>query len=159
MEPHDPLELDTLPADPRIAALGLLGMATSELRELDGRIVGGRSSIGGIKTDVNKIVKDLQFLIPTQPQQTQPHQQIAYVQSTPTQIDHAAISMPQIVQPGPEQLKPQHDPNQLEFDFYKKIKPEDLELQLKNLNTKVNTVISKIDKVIEILTEDKKKLN
>jgi hypothetical protein len=157
METHDPLELDTLPADPRIAALSLLGMAASELRELDGRIVGGRSSIGGIKTDVNKIVKDLQTLVPTQQPQPQHHQQIAYTQPVTSQVDHAAISMPQTVQPAPIQ-QPQHDPNQLEFDFYKKIKPEDIEFQLKTLNTKINIIISKLDQVVDLLIEDKKKL-
>ena len=70
----DVLQVDELPSDPKEMALRLLGMTVAELKGIDEKVVSGRNYVGGLKTDVNKIIHDFNqnlrppsLSIPTQP--------------------------------------------------------------------------------------------
>lgn len=140
-QPVDPLEPQGLPVDPREAAMLLLGMTASELKSIDEKVVSGRNSVGGIRSDINKIVTDIRGMIPQkspQPSMTAPP--------------------PQLVQP-PHQDIPITAPvtveeinkDQLEFDFYKKIKPEDLEYQLRLLKSSIDNIETKLNIIIDLI--------
>lgn len=138
----DPLDPDSLPTDPREAAMMLLGMATGELRSIDEKVVSGRNSVGGIRTDLKKIVNDIQSI------------NVGQSRQQPIQPAPAPASLPvmPVVDVAPVQSQ-EIDDDQLQFDFYKKLKPEDIEYQLRlikssidNLETKVNIILAHIKK-------------
>jgi hypothetical protein len=143
----DILDPGSLPVDPREAAMLLLGMTAGELRSIDEKVVSGRNSVGGIRSDINKIVSDIRSIKPST-QQPQP------------QPVHTAVVPPPVVLPAPElvpqpavipQAQPltQDDPDQLQFDFYKKIKPEDIEYQLRLLKSSLDNIDSKLTFLVE----------
>jgi len=151
----DPLEVDSLPSDPREMALRLLGMTVSELKGIDEKVVSGQKYVGGIKSDISKIVQDVttnlspkqtiishQNVIPAIPVQ-QPTIEINSVADT-AQKDTSSADL------FTTQLQ-EDDKNQLEFDFYRKIKPEDLEYQLKKVNSVLEDLVFKVDAIYNIL--------
>ena len=150
----DPLEVDTLPSDPREMAFRLLGMTVSELKGIDEKVVSGQRFVGGIKSDFNKIVQEVATnLAPAQintVQEQAPSQQLetAQLQST-SNVETVSIPAESV-----EQIQ---DKDQLEFDFYKRIKPEDLEYQLKKVNSNLEDLICKIDAVHGILLKKNSK--
>lgn len=150
----DPLDVNSLPSDPREMALRLLGMTVSELKQIDEKVISGHNFVGGVKVNVNKIVNDVidmpvvkenkqQVDIPTQP--------IIQTQSPVVQQSIQAMDTSQ-ASTAPSNLVPIDD-NQLEFDFYRKIKPEDLEYQLKLISTNLQEINSKIDKLFDTITK------
>ncbi len=162
MNSQDPLELDSLPSDPRIAALGLLGLATSELKEIDSRIVSGnRNYIGGMKSNVENIYREITTISSNgQPAPAPPQQQQQPVQTFQTaQLlgggDIQTQSIPQYIPQPVQQVQPQQEVNkdQLEFDFYKKIKPEDLEYQLKSINSSIKRLEDKINAIYDVVVK------
>jgi len=163
MDQHDPLGLDSLPSDPRENILRLLGMTTSSLKELDSMITDtSSSSLRGLKLNTTNVLSDAMNNLNAQV----PVQQLAPSAPAPTITNHLNGSVvhnqhaPHPHSPEPV-LQPQYDPNQLEFDFYKKIKPEDIEQQLRDLNIGLKKVNEKIDEVLSKLEPKKKaiKLN
>lgn len=132
----DVLDPGSLPVDPREAALLLLGMTAGELKSIDEKVISGRNSVGGIRSDINKIVSDIRGMpAPGNARQPKPAQQ-------------PQRSVPQPV-PQPSQPTAQLDPNQLEFDFYKKIKPEDIEYQLRLIQNNIKSLETKVDIIID----------
>jgi hypothetical protein len=145
---HDPLELDTLPSDPRILALNLLGMTASELKGIDEKVISGRQSIGGIKADLKKIINDVNHNLATQ--RPVPPSPVPVLQTQPSMIPDPVVS------PGPVAVSiVEDDANQLQFDFYKKIKPEDLEYQLRCVTSTLERVERKVDEIFNILLKKK----
>lgn len=150
---NDPLEVDSLPGDPRIAAINLLGMASAELKDIDNYIESGsKNSIKGVRFDVNKILNDVQTVF-------KPQIEVSNV--TPTvltaqpgvHIPVQTVSTNSAVEPIAIAEKDNQD--QLEFDFYKKIKPEDIELQLKNINTKLGRLESTLKNILDEMASKK----
>lgn len=136
----DPLDPGSLPTDPREAAMMLLGMTTGELRSIDDKVVSGRNSVGGIRTDLNKIVNEIRNIDVGQALQ-QPNQ--------PAPVPSPVMPVPVLPMVQSQEI----NDDQLEFDFYKKLKPEDIEYQLRlikssidNLETKVNIILEHIKK-------------
>lgn len=156
MDQQDPLGLDSLPSDPRENILRLLGMTVSSLKEIDSNISGNPNPyIKGFKLDTKEILNEaITNLTPHHvTQQTQPVVNLP-VASGPIQVNP---QVPTVQQASIQSLNtPQYDPNQLEFDFYKKIKPEDIENQLKSLNIGIKKINEKLDEIISKL-ENKKK--
>ena len=163
MNQHDPLELDSLPSDPRENILRLLGMTTSSLKELDSMITDTSSaSLRSLKLNTTNVLSDAMNSLNA----NAPVQHFTPPVPVPTITSHLNGSVahnqyalqPQSPVPTPQ---PQYDPNQLEFDFYKKIKPEDIEQQLRDLNIGLKKVNEKIDEVLSRLDTKKKatKLN
>lgn len=142
METTDPLQLDSLPSDPKEIVLRMLGMTTSSLKEIDSNISGTPNAyIKGLKLDSKKILTET--LVNVNPELVQ--QQPGFVQST---------QHPPLVQQHPQQALPVpvsnisqtvYDPNQLEFDFFKKIKPEDLEYRLKCIESNLKQINDKLE--------------
>lgn len=140
----DPLEIEDLPSDPREMALRLLGMTRSEMREIDSKVVSGHNSVGGTRADYNKIAKEVLTQIApngSQPVNPQPQPPPQFVpspipQPAPVQqpIQHE-LPIQAIVNPGIDENR-----DQLEFDFYKKLKPEDIEYQLRVINSKLDNI-------------------
>ena len=163
MDQHDPLGLNSLPSDPRENILRLLGMTTSSLKELDSMITDTSSaSLRSLKLNTTNVLSDAMNSLNA----NAPVQHFAPPAPVPTITNHLNGSVvhnqyalqPQSPAPTPQ---PQYDPNQLEFDFYKKIKPEDIEQQLRDLNIGLKKVNEKIDEVLSRLDTKKKatKLN
>jgi hypothetical protein len=142
----DILDPGSLPVDPREAAMLLLGMTTGELRSIDDKVVSGRNSVGGIRSDINKIVTDIRNIKTTNTQTPPPPQQLEPqpAVSQPTAIPEASQQV--IVQQQEHNLD---DPNQLQFDFYKKIKPEDIEYQLRLIKSSLDNIESKLAFLVE----------
>jgi len=134
----DPLEIHDLPSDPREMALRLLGMTRSELTEIDSKVVSGHNSVGGTRADYNKIAKEVITQIqPTAIPQSQPVPPPAILPQPVTVLPSDIITTPLIEQPL-QDVKDDRD--QLEFDFYKKLKPEDIEYQLRVINSKLDNL-------------------
>lgn len=156
---NDVLDVDGLPKDPREMALRLLGMTAAELKGIDEKVVSGRSSVGGTRADFTKIVND--FNNNLRPNMSMP---VLGPQPIPQQIPPVQQPVqPQVLQPSTNGLhavtpnivtEPQEDKSQLEFDFYKKIKPEDLEYQLRLLNKEVAEISRKVDIVFDYLKKN-----
>jgi hypothetical protein len=152
----DVLQVDELPSDPKEMALRLLGMTVAELKGIDEKVVSGRNYVGGLKTDVNKIIHDFNqnlrppsLSIPTQPLavQAQPMQHMPLAQPFPT------------ANPVLDTLEIAKDDNQLEFDFYRKVKPEDIEYRLKMIESKIEVVESKLDSMLVLIKKNYQSLN
>lgn len=159
--PIDPLEVESLPSDPREMALRLLGMTVSELKEIDQRVVSGHNHVGGVKVDVNKIYNDVVHMPvgkPQPPQQQLPTQPSSEI---PVQSNVAIPTQVSVPVAAPAQHQTAEDTDQLELDFYRKIKPEDLEYQLKKIHTSISDINYKLDKITEVLNTKKnyRKLN
>lgn len=162
--PIDPLEVDSLPSDPREMALRLLGMTVSELKEIDQRVISGHNHVGGVKVDVNKIYNEV-VNMPVG-QKVQVNQQIQ--PSTPQLATETPVQTnafippptPQVVVIPPQQVN-QEMTGQLELDFYRKVKPEDLEYQLKKIHSSISDINIKLEKIMDILSTKKnyRKLN
>jgi hypothetical protein len=147
----DPLEVDTLPTDPRIMALRLLGMTTAEMKDIDKNIVGSGSNISGLRLDVNKMVDEFNTaLAPVAPVAVQ--QPVLQGIAQPQLL--AVTNTPPVL-PEQAQATVNYDPNQLEFDFYKKITPEDLQYELKNINKNIKNLQEKIDLIYKELSTKK----
>ena len=153
MQPQtiDPLEVDSLPSDPRVMALRLLGMTAAEMKDIDRNITGGSNNISGLRLNVDKLVNEFNHVLAPVPVQAaapavniQPHPQLE-VQSV----------QPQQVLPTPQAPQSYNDPNQLEFDFYKKIAPEDIHLELKNINRNIKNLEDKLNLILKTLDTKK----
>jgi hypothetical protein len=126
-------------ADPhaREVVLNLLGATLSELRDIDRAVVGSSRNISALKTDLKNVF-------------TQPGPQSTTVAAglniqqppplTPVPIQVAAVNTTQQVETI------QEDPNQLVFDFNKKITPDDVIDKLDRILDKLDSVISLIKK-------------
>jgi hypothetical protein len=133
-------------------------MTSAELKDIDSKVISGRQYIGGIKSDINKIINEVNTnLIPTniaranaQPAEsvTQPNQ--------PVHIPVAPVSTP-VLAPIVIQSQPvvsDHNPDQLELDFFRKIKPEDIEYQLKLVDNSLKDLTCKLDLVLELVKKN-----
>lgn len=159
--PEDPLEVDTLPSDPREMALRLLGMTVSELKEIDKRVISGQQYVGGLKSDLNKIVSEVTTnLAPKQLNGTNNSQPQFPVREV--QLEQPVLINQEIPQPIEISTNVNHlsDDNQLEFNFYRKVKPEDLEYQLKKLTSTVEDLAIKVDVLYNhLLKKSTRKIN
>jgi hypothetical protein len=152
----DVLQVDELPSDPKEMALRLLGMTVAELKGIDEKVVSGRNYVGGLRTDVNKIVQDFN-------QNLKPQTQSIPIQSIPTQsMQHVPLAQPFPTSNPVPQLEVAtiaKDDNQLEFDFYRKVKPEDIEYRLKMIESKIEDVESKLDSMLVLIKKNYQSLN
>lgn len=122
----------------KYAVAALLGATLSELKTIDRAIVGGSKNIAAAKPDLTRIFGA------APDQTTGTTQTISNVQPTP----HVPLQ-PTVIPPAPrsQESVPQEDPNQLVFDFNKPITPE-------SINSKLDTIIEKLNRVIELLKKD-----
>ena len=148
---NDVLDVGSLPTDPREMALRLLGMTAAELKSIDEKVVSGRNSVGGIRTDINKIVQDFNNIKPTT-------NAVLEQQSTPVSAQPVQVTHQPVVVAAPVQVE-EENKNQLEFDFYKAIKPEDLEYRLRLIEQSLQDITGKIDLVINIIKKNTQDLN
>jgi hypothetical protein len=139
-------------------ALRLLGMTTSELKDIDSKVISGRQYIGGIKSDINKIINDFNTsLVPANiaKANTQPAGSVIQP-NQPAHIPVAPISTPVhapiVIQAQP--IASDHNPDQLELDFFRKIKPEDIEYQLKLVDNSLKDLSCKLDLVLELVKKN-----
>jgi len=153
MDTQDPLELDSLPSDPREMVLRLVGMTASSLKDIDSRVTDTNNPfVKGLKIDPAKVVREaINSVTPIQPQ-------VGLVNAQSPQIPVLQPAQQTGVSAQPTSQQPQvvYDPNQLEFDFFRKIKPEDLELQLKNINISIKRLESKLEDIYSLLVDKKK---
>lgn len=154
-DPVDVLDPNSLPSDPREMALRLLGMTAAELKGIDEKVVSGRNSVGGVRTDLNKIVQDFNNnLRPTQQsQQVIPPQHKPVVPVQPQVVEQIPTSPTPVPHQAPTIIN-ESDDDQLEFDFYKKVKPEDLEYQLRLINKNLTEVNDKVNLIIDFLKKN-----
>ena len=146
----DPSNIDMdLPPDARTALLNLIGTTYAELKKVDSHIVSGSQNIAGTKTDFNRLAQEAVAAV-SQPVQVIPQPQII----PQPHIIPQPIQVPQLQQ---QVISPEHDPNQLEFDFYKKITPDDLYKKLSNIDNSLATILEKLNKVVKILNGDANK--
>jgi hypothetical protein len=133
----DPLQIEDLPSDPREMALRLLGMTSSELKDIDSKVISGHNYVGGTRADYNRIAREvITQITPTLPLQPKVEEQIHTVEDTFTQLQPQPVQTITQVEPVAQDV----DKDQLEFDFYKKIKPEDIEFQLRVINSKLDNL-------------------
>ena len=143
----------------KFALAALLGSTMAQLKEIDRSIVGSSSNISS-KLDVQRVLQSIQpvqqpqlpilqqpqppILQQPQPpilQQHQPVQQPALSFAPQATVVNAGINVatPVVLQPTAEE-----DPNQLLFDFTKKITPD-------TVNDKLDIIINKLNKIIEFV--------
>ena len=135
----------------KFALAALLGSTMAQLKEIDRSIVGSSSNISS-KLDVQRVLQSIQpvqqpqlpILQQPQPpilQQPQPVQQPALSFAPQATVVNAGINVatPVVLQPTAEE-----DPNQLLFDFTKKITPD-------TVNDKLDIIINKLNKIIEFV--------
>jgi len=125
--------VDLGPNDPntKYALAALLGSTLSELKTIDGSMVGSSSNIRAVKTDVNQIFTQLAS---QQPAVMPPPQHINPVAN----VVNAGINISQPVQQAAPVVAVEYqDPNQLVFDFNKPITPD-------TINGKLDSILSKL---------------
>jgi hypothetical protein len=150
---EDPLDITNLPSDPKENILRLIGMTTSSLKEIDANITDrANNSIKGLKIDPTKILgeafNNLQTVNLT-PQESSSIVNIPVQQPPIQQQVFAAETINNV----------NNNENQLEFDFFRKIKPEDIEYQLKNINNSLTKLDLKIEEILKLLYSKKKTKN
>lgn len=156
--PEDPLEVDSLPSDPREMALRLLGMTVSELKGIDEKVISGQQFVGGLKTDLNKIVAEVNTnLTPKKIESTpQPSLNGNHPQPVQEPVQPVQVSQQPIIEP----VLNDYNDDQLEFDFYRKIKPEDLEYQIKKLVSSIEELTIKVDLIYNhVIKKNTRKIN
>lgn len=157
-QPIDPLDPGSLPMDPREAAILLLGMTAGELKSIDEKVVSGRNSVGGTRSDLNKIVSDIRNIkidsnqVPSQPVLPGPSRVVPQV------INNQAIEQTTI-QPVKEPVAELENSDQLEFDFYKRLKPEDIEYQLRLIKSSLENLETKLNTIIDLFKKKALKIN
>jgi hypothetical protein len=124
--------VDLGPNDPntKYALAALLGSTLSQLKTIDGSMVGSSNNIRAVKTDVNQIFSQLAAQQPgvTPPQQINPVANVV----------NAGINISQPVQQAAPVVAVEYqDPNQLVFDFNKPITPD-------TINGKLDSILSKL---------------
>lgn len=132
------------PDDPRAkeAIIGLIGSTYAQLKEIDNHVVGSSSNIKALKTDVNSLITGI--IKPNTHQHVPaPVTPTPAVQVTPTFVapTHTVVAAGLNVQPTVPM--PQEDPDQLVFDFNKKITPD-------TINDKLDRILDKLDRIIEL---------
>lgn len=120
----------------KYAVAALLGATLSELKTIDKAIVGGSKNITAAKPDLTRIFGAAYNQAPDATQS------VPHVQPSP----HVPPPSPALI-PQQQEPTPQEDPNQLVFDFNKPITPE-------SINSKLDTIIEKLNRVIELLKKD-----
>jgi hypothetical protein len=145
----DPLEPESLPSDPREMAFRLLGMATSELREIDKNVVSGHGSIGGVRADINKIVADVNNNLSKPIQKPE-------VTALPTVTQIIPSNQPNLFTENalPQSNIENDNEHQLELDFFRKIKPEDIEYELRCINKAINDLDTKLEYVLSLIKKN-----
>ena len=131
MNENNPI-VDLGPDNPntKYALAALLGSTLSELKTIDGSMVGSSNNIRALKTDVNQIFSQLASTHPT----GTPPQHINPVAN----VVNAGINIPQPVQQAAPVVAVEYqDPNQLVFDFNKPITPD-------TINGKLDSILSKL---------------
>ena len=138
--------LNDLPPDPRSALLGLIGSTFAELKNIDSHLVTKNTNIAGIKSDLNKLVAEANNLVPQptpQPQQIVANAPI--LAPIPVSESNLLPLQPRILnQPTIEALTGE-DSNQLMFDFYRKITPEDLNSRLADIDIKLGQILEVVN--------------
>lgn len=138
-----------LPPDARTALLNLIGSTYAELKNVDKHIVSGSHNISGTKADFNRLAQEAVAAM-SQPVQAAHNQ--------PQALTPEFVPQPITLHPVPQQIvSHEHDPNQLEFDFYKKITPDDLYKKLSNIDGSLTTILEKLNKVVKLLNGDANK--
>jgi len=120
------------------AIANLLGTTLAQLKEIDKTVVGSSKNISGVKTDLKNVFANIPV---NQPPPVQQPPVISYQPSPVATVVNAGINTNQ----SPVII--QEDPNQLVFDFSKKITPDTINDKLDRILSKLDTVISKLDKV------------
>lgn len=143
------MPIDGLPPDARTALLGLIGSTFAELKKVDEHLITKNQFTAGIKTDLNRLVQEANTLGAPPPRQAapqlapQPIVQEPVLVPQPVVVNH--VSSPRV------ETYTGEDPNQLQFDFYKKITPEDLFSKLTDINVSLTNIVEKLNKVLKIL--------
>jgi hypothetical protein len=152
MQSNDPF--GDLPLDARSALLGLIGSTFAELKKVDANIISRNENVTAMKSDLNKLVQEANMLAVPHPQpQPQQHQPQLHPQPVPVLQPIPIIASDS----APALQAPQSvDPNQMEFDFYKKITPEDLNNKLADINLQLSNIVDKLDKLYTIVADGSK---
>ena len=148
------MPIDGLPPDARTALLGLIGSTFAELKKVDEHLITKNQFTAGIKTDLTKLIQEANTLGAPPRQQAPQLAPQPVLQPSPQLIPQPvvvnSVSSPRI------ETYTGDDPNQLQFDFYKKITPEDLLAKLTDINISLNTMVEKLNKVHKILADGNK---
>lgn len=125
--------LDPNSQEAKNAVLALLGSTLAELKQLDRNVVGSSKDIIANKTNLQNV-----FNITEQP---------AITNNTQVSMPVAPALQPALIpniSPGQVSSQPvkDEDPNQLVFDFTKKITPD-------TINDKLDRILDKLDRLID----------
>jgi len=138
------------PVDPntpeaRDAIVNLLGTTLAQLKEIDKNIVGSSKNISGIKTDLKSVFSNIPQANEPVPTPVPSHQPVV----TTIQHQYAPSPAATVVNAGINVQQPlvTEDPNQLVFDFSKKITPDTINDKLDRLLDKLDLLTSKLDKL------------
>lgn len=133
-----------LPPDPRSALLGLIGSTFAELKNIDSHLITKNSNIAGIKTDLNRLVAEANSLNNQVPVQAPVQQPVAHTPNVPAlepiPVTQSA-SQPHIESQPRLETYTGEDPNQLMFDFYRKITPDDINSRLADIDLKLSKIL------------------
>ena len=128
------------------AIYNLLGTTLAELKEIDKTVVGSSKNISGIRTDLKNVFN----FVPGSPQAATVVNAGVNVQPPvgSLHVTHIPTPQPPVLQQPPSTVlvepQVQDDPNQLVFDFSKKITPD-------TINDKLDAILVKLDKILDKL--------
>lgn len=124
--------LDPNSPEAKNAILALLGTTLAELKQIDKNVIGSSKDIIANRTNLQNV-----FNVTSPIQNTPVSQPTTPPVSPPIQItvNHPSPTPPPVVD---------EDPNQLVFDFTKKITPD-------TINDKLDRILDKLDRVIDLL--------
>jgi hypothetical protein len=142
--------------------IGLIGSTYGELKRLDDSIIGSSNTLtrrsDQVKQELANVLKGNAF---------KPDVPILQAITTPQAIPTNPLPQPvvapapqvvevppQVIQPAPEKI----DDGQLLFDLDRKTKYEDIIVEIDRIYTKVGKLEDKIDELIKIVKDQKKKV-
>lgn len=140
--------IDDLPPDPRSALLGLIGSTFAELKRVDEFAVTKNQNTAGIKTDLNRLIHEANSLMTPQTQPQVPVLTPQPVMPQPSLEPVVVQTTVPALEPKPiQEQQPQSndDPDQLLFNFYRQITPDDINSRLADIDLKLAKILEKLD--------------
>ena len=134
--------------------IGLIGSTYGELKQLDASIIG---SSGTLNRRSDEVKNELAKVINTIPQQSRPAPSYNLpAPVTAPQPPPGAVHLPYIPQVETHIENKQPDDDQLQFNFDRKVRYEDIENKLTDMEVKLDKCIAIIETVLKEITNSPK---
>ena len=134
--------------------IGLIGSTYGELKQLDASIIGSSGTLNRRSDEVKNELAKIMNTVPQQPRPVPSYNPPAPVAAS--QPPPGAVNLPYIQPNEPQIEKIQPNNDQFEFNFDRKVRYEDIENKLIEMEIKIDKQIAIVEAVLKELTNSPK---